>query len=140
MRVENQPISPALFGIGVVEARYSYRIGPTLTGHVLRLDSQVGDHVRAGQVLGDIDPVDMDNKITSKQAASKRAEAAVTAAEAQVKDAAAREKYAHNQSRRYQALIKEGTVSAEAAEAKAQEHQVASSQPGVGAGKPERRS
>ena len=124
-QVEDQPVEPALFGIGIVEARYSYHIGPTLTGHVLRLDSQVGDHVTAGQVLGDIDPVDLDNKIVSKDAAIKRASAAVIAAEAQVKDAGAREKYAHSQAQRYQALIKEGTISAEAAEAKDQEYQIA---------------
>lgn len=124
-QVENQVISPGLFGIGIVEARYSYRIGPTMTGHVLRLDSHVGDRVTAGQILGDIDPVDLDNKITSKDAAIKRAKAAVIAAEAQVNDVAAREIYAHSQSRRYQELVKAGTVSDEAAEAKVQEYQVA---------------
>lgn len=124
-QAENQSISPALFGIGIVEARYSYRIGPIMTGHVLRLDSQVGDRVSAGQVLGDMDPVDMDNKITAKDAAMKRAKASVIAAEAHVVDSAARENYAQTQSRRYQQLLKERTVSEEAAEAKYQEYQVA---------------
>ena len=125
-RVENQSISPALFGIGIVEARYTYSIGPSMTGHVLRLDVQVGDRVSAGQVLGDIDPVDLDNKITSKDAAIKRAEAAVAAAQAQVNDTSAREVYAQAQSQRYQLLIKEQIISEEAAEAKLQEYKVAS--------------
>ena len=124
-QVENQPISPALFGIGIVEARYSYRIGPTMTGHVLRLDSHVGDRVSAGQVLGDMDPVDMDNKIVSKDAAIKRAKASVIAAEAHVVDSVARERYAQTQSRRYEELVKVRTVSEEAAEAKYQEYQIA---------------
>lgn len=41
-------IRPALFGVGTVEARYSYRIGPTAAGRVKRLDVQVGDRVRVG--------------------------------------------------------------------------------------------
>ena len=34
--VENKSISPALFGIGTVEARYTYKIGPTFAGRVNR--------------------------------------------------------------------------------------------------------
>ena len=123
--VSQQSISPALFGIGIVQARYSYRIGPTLTGHVLTLNSHVGDKVVAGQVLGDMDPVDMDNKIISMNAAIKRAKASLIAADAHVVDATARKDYAQSQSRRYQELLIEHTVSAETAEAKYQEYQVA---------------
>ena len=123
--VSQQSISPALFGIGIVQARYSYRIGPTLTGHVLTLKSHVGDKVVAGQVLGDMDPVDMDNKIISMNAAIKRAKASLIAADAHVVDATARKDYAQSQSRRYQELLIEHTVSAETAEAKYQEYQVA---------------
>jgi len=54
IQVENKAITPALFGVGIVEARYSYRIGPTMTGHVLQLDSHVGDKVVAGQVVGEM--------------------------------------------------------------------------------------
>jgi RND family efflux transporter MFP subunit len=123
--VVTQPISPALFGIGTVEARYSYRIGPTVTGTVLRLNSHVGDSVKAGQVLGEMDPVDMANKLAAKEAAIKRANAAVIAAEARLKDSTARDDYADTQSTRYQELLKVRTVSAESADAKNQESQIA---------------
>ncbi len=125
VQVESQAISPALFGIGVVEARYSYRIGPTMTGHVLRLDSQVGDRVTAGQVLGDMDPVDLENRISAKLAAINRAQSSVKAAQASVVEAEARERYSAAQSRRYEELARQHTVSEEAAEAKHQEYQVA---------------
>ena len=124
-RVENLAISPSLFGIGIVEARYSYRIGPTMTGHVLRLDTHVGDRVTAGQLLGDMDPVDMNSRIAAKEAAIKRAKASLIAAEAQVSDSDARARYAKSQSRRYTQLVGAHTVSEEAAEAKHQEEQVA---------------
>jgi len=124
-QVENRAISPALFGIGVIEAKYSYRIGPIMTGHVLRLNSQVGDRVVAGQVLGEMDPVDMDNKIASKKAAIKRANASVIAAQAQVTESDARAQYAQSQSQRYQQLAKAQSISKELAEAKYQENQIA---------------
>ncbi len=45
--VKSTPITPSIFGIGTVEARYSYKIGPTIAGRVRRVDVHVG--VLAGQ-------------------------------------------------------------------------------------------
>jgi hypothetical protein len=72
--VESRAIAPALFGIGTVEARYTYRIGPTVPGRVLRVDVEVGDRVAAGQVLGEMDPVDLDQRLAAQDAAIRRAE------------------------------------------------------------------
>lgn len=124
-QVKNLTIAPALFGVGVVDARYRYRIGPTMTGQVLRLDADVGDKVTANQLLGEMDPVDMNSKIAAKDAAIKRAKASVVAAQARVNDSAARASYAKSQSQRYEQLANAHTVSAEVAEAKHQEYQIA---------------
>ncbi len=43
--VESRPIAPALFGIGTVQVRYTYAIGPTIAGRVKKLDVHVGDYV-----------------------------------------------------------------------------------------------
>src|SRR3990172_9241935 len=75
--VESRAVTPVLFGIGTVEARYTYRIGPTFAGRVERLDVHVGDRVKAGQVLGEMDPVDLDDRVRSQESAFKRAEAAL---------------------------------------------------------------
>ena len=66
---ETKSITPALFGIGTVEARHTYRIGPTFTGRVKRLDVEVGERVKSGQVLGEMEPVDLDQRIRSQEAA-----------------------------------------------------------------------
>lgn len=124
-QVKRQAIEPALFGIGTVEARYRYSIGPNMTGRVLRVEVHVGDRVTAGQLLGEMDPVDMDNKIASGDAAIKRATALLAVTEAQVKDAVARTGYAQSQAERYKRLAQQGTVSKEVAEARQQEYQVA---------------
>ena len=68
--VESRPVAPALFGIGTVETRYTYKLGPTFTGRLKRLDVHVGDEVKGGQVLGEMDPVDLDDRIRSQDADS----------------------------------------------------------------------
>ena len=50
--VESRAVAPALFGIGTVEARYTFKIGPTFTGRLKRLDVHVGDRVKGGSQRG----------------------------------------------------------------------------------------
>jgi len=121
---ESRSIAPSLFGIGTVEARYTYRIGPTVAGRIKRVEVQVGDRVEAGQLLGEMDPVDLDDRIASQDAAVKRAESVVLAAGAQVREASARKSYAENQASRYEQLLHARSVSEEAVEGKRQERQV----------------
>jgi len=116
--VENTSISPALFGIGTVEARYTYKIGPTFAGRVKRLDVHVGDRVKAGQVLGEMDPVDLDERIRAQDAAVKQAKA-------QLDEAQARQNYALIQARRYEQLLEVRSTSEEVVATKRHELQVA---------------
>jgi HlyD family secretion protein len=113
IKVEKQAIAPALFGIGTVEARYTYMIGPTAAGKLKRLDVDVGDPVRAGQVLGAVDPVDLDDRIAAQRAALKAAQASVQTAEAQLFAANARKSFAATQAQRYERLLQAHTTSEE---------------------------
>lgn len=112
--VENKKLSPALFGIGIVEARYTYKIGPTFAGRVEQVNVQVGDHVKAGQVLGAMDPVDIDKRIQAQTAAIKRAKA-------QLDEAQVRKNYAQTWAKRYAELLKSRSTSEEMAATKQQE-------------------
>ena len=116
--VENMSLSPALFGIGTVEARYTYKIGPTFAGRLKNLEFEVGDRVRAGQVIGEMDPVDLDERIAAQDAAIKEGLA-------QLREAQARKDFAQSQAQRYQLLLKGHATSEETAAAKHQELQVA---------------
>lgn len=116
--VESRSITPALFGIGTVESRYTYRIGPTMAGRLKQLDVQVGDHVKAGQVLGAMDPVDIEDRIRAQDAAQKRAEA-------QLHEAQARHAYAQTQARRYEQLLAARSTSEEILSAKQHELRIA---------------
>jgi RND family efflux transporter MFP subunit len=124
-RVESQGITPELFGVGTVEARYINKIGPTIAGRVKSVNVQVGDNVHAGQLLGEMDPVDLDEKIAALEASMKRAEAIALSAEAQVQEATARDTYAEAQATRYEQLWQTRTVSETTVEAKRQDHQIA---------------
>ena len=117
-RVENRSITPALFGIGTVEARYTYKIGPNFAGRINRLDVQVGDRVKAGQILGKMDPVDLDERIRGQEAALKRAEALLS-------EARARQAFAQTQARRYEELLAARSTSEEILDGKNHELQVA---------------
>ncbi len=125
VRVENQAVAPALFGIGTVEARYTFKIGPTVAGRVRSVAVQVGDRVAAGQPVAEMDPIDLDDRVAALEAALKRAEAAALAAEAQIQDVTARKAYAVSQTSRYEKLLAARAVSEEAVEARRQELQVA---------------
>jgi RND family efflux transporter MFP subunit len=116
--VTSEAVSPALFGIGTVEARHTHKIGPIFAGRIQRLDVQVGDEVKAGQVLGEMDPVDLEDRGRSLEAAVRRAEAVLREAEA-------RHAFASTQAQRYDELYVSRSVSEELRGTKRQELQIA---------------
>ena len=113
-KVQARAIEPALFGIGTVEARRTQRLGATLPARVRGLSVDVGDAVRAGQVLGELDPVDLDERLRAQDAARGRAQAAL-------REAQARQAFAAEQARRYANLLAARSTSEENARAKQQE-------------------
>jgi HlyD family secretion protein len=115
---ERRDLQPALFGIGTVEARRTYAIGPTSAGRVKAVRVDVGDVVIAGQLLAEMDPVDLDDRIAAARAALERAGNALTAAEAQVREAVSRQQLAEPNARRFSDLRRQGFVTQETADAK----------------------
>ncbi|WP_322996628.1 efflux RND transporter periplasmic adaptor subunit [Castellaniella sp.] len=113
-QAEVRSLTSAVSGLGTVQARYRYAIGPTAAGRVASLSAQVGDSVRAGQILVDMDPVDLDDRIRVQQAALSAAQARLGKAEAQTR-------YAQTQSERYRKLLSLNGVSQEEALSKQQE-------------------
>lgn len=120
-RVEAGRLSSSLFGIGTVEARRSYFIGPTAAGRVKAVHVDVGEQVKAGQLLAEIDPVDLDERLRSLEASYARASSAVLAADAQRKDVLARQMIAGLNAKRYRDLGDKHFVSPSAVESKQQE-------------------
>ena len=69
-------LTPALFGVGTVEARRSYLIGPTVSGRVRTVAVDVGDIVKSGQLLAEMEPVDLDERAAAIDASIARAASA----------------------------------------------------------------
>ncbi len=116
--VESRPVAPSLFGIGTVAARSTYRIGPTVSGRLQKLTVEVGDSVQAGQVLGEMDPVDLDERLRAQEAAMRRAQAGL-------QEVQARQQHAEAQARRYRELLAVRSTSEEIAATRQHDLQVA---------------
>jgi len=117
--VESRALRPSLFGVGTVEARRVHRIGAIAPGRLERLSVDVGDAVRAGQVLGEMDPIDSDDRVRSQEAVVRRTAATVA-------EAGARHANAESQARRYERLFAENATSEELLAARRQDLQTAS--------------
>ncbi|NMG27669.1 efflux RND transporter periplasmic adaptor subunit [Aromatoleum evansii] len=126
--VERGAFENAVFGVGTVEAERSYAIGPTVPGRVLAVHADVGSEVRAGQLLAEMDPVELDARLSASRAASARAVHALDAAQAQVRDAEVRQALAGRNARRYASLGEQAFFSDAAVEAKRQEADSAGAQ------------
>jgi HlyD family secretion protein len=119
--VQEGKLNPAIFGIGTVEARRSWMVGPTVAGRVLSVRVDVGDVVKAGQLLAEMDPVDLDQRLSALDAALARATSTQAAAQAQVADATARRELAAINAKRNQDLAAQNFISAGALEGRLQE-------------------
>lgn len=118
-------LQPTLFGIGVVESRRSILVGPTGAGRVARVLVEQGERVEAGQLLAEIDPIDLQERLAASRHALARARSAVASARAQAMEAESRFATADASARRYGSLREQGFVSAEAERAKGHEARAA---------------
>ena len=115
------PLSASTFGIGTVEARRAYALGPTQASHVLRVLVDQGDVVKAGQLVAELDPVDLGERVLSGELAVARAASTILAAEAALTEAQGRALVATTEARRYHELQGKGFVSQQAVDAKVYE-------------------
>jgi HlyD family secretion protein len=119
--VKKGSVVPEIFGIGQVEARRSWLVGPTVAGRVLGVQVDVGEVVQPGQALAEMDPVDLDQRLAALDASIARAQSTQQAAGAQVNDAQARRALAASNLKRNQDLANQNFISAGALEARAQD-------------------
>ena len=116
VQVKEGHFTPQLYGIGTVEARRNWMIGPTVAGRVLSVKVDVGDAVKAGQLLAEMDPVDIDQRLASLDASIERAKSTQAAAVAQQADAVAKRELAASNMRRNQDLADKNFISSGALE------------------------
>lgn len=120
-KVTKQNLNPSVFGIGTVEARLAYSVGPTQAGRLLKVHFDQGDLVKKNQLLGEMDAVDLVAKKAAADAALAKAEQNIAAFEAQITEAASRKELTGKTAARYRELYAAQAISAEALENKQNE-------------------
>jgi HlyD family secretion protein len=118
-------LSNGVFGVGTLEARHSYNLAPTLTSRVGKIYVDQGDRVRAGQLLAEMDAVDLHDRVASSEQAAERSGYAMQVAGAQLAEAQSR---LHNSTaayKRFTELRTDGYVSQEMLDAKMHEKNAA---------------
>jgi len=123
--VATAALQPALFGIGTVESRYTYRIGPTVAGRIAKVNVEVGERVQAGQTVAEIDPIDLDERLDAQNAGIRAAKARIAEAAGRLGESEVRKKYANSQAQRYEDLGKSNSISDEARDTRRQEAHIA---------------
>jgi len=111
-------LSSGVFGVGTLQARYSYNLAPTMTSRVKSVLVDQGDQVVAGQVLAAMDPVDLDEKLAGSQRIVGKAANSILAMEAQLSEAQSRLNTLSATFTRYQELRASGFISQEMFDAK----------------------
>ena len=124
-KVSDGVLTNAVFGVGALEARRSYNLAPTLTSRVSRMLVDQGDQVRAGQLLVEMDAVDLNDRVTSSQQAAERSVYGIRVAEAQLAEAQSRLNTASAAYTRFADLRAGGYVSQEMLDAKLHEKNAA---------------
>lgn len=113
-KVVRTELTPSVFGIGTVDARLGYAVGPITPGRVLRVLVDQGEAVKAGQLLAEMDPMDLDLRVQAAKSSSSRSRQAVRVADAQVAEAASRVKLAKSSRDRDLVLHRQGVISRQA--------------------------
>lgn len=126
-KVQVGDLPNSVFGVGTLQARHSYNLAPTMTSRVKSVLVDQGDSVVAGQVLAEMDPVDLDEKLAGSQRVIEKTANAILAAEAQMSEAESRLKTISATLARYEDLRTRGFVSQEMLDAKLHEKNAAAS-------------
>lgn len=120
-KIQTGNLAPEAFGIGIIEARHSYNISPVMTGRISKILVDQGDHVKTGQVVAELDPIDLDEKLASSRLIAERSANSIKVAEAQLLQAQSQGKTVSSAYKRYSELHAKGFVSQEMLDAKLNE-------------------
>jgi HlyD family secretion protein len=123
--VEKRDLSAQVYGNGTVEAKVVVGISSKITGKVIQLYADQGDHVKKGQLLAKLENDDFIQQQTQSDAEVSRADATLNVEIANLKKAKANLELADNNVRRYRDLVGKNLVSKQEAEQYENSYQVA---------------
>jgi len=109
--VKKGTLDVEVFGIGTLDAKEFYSIGPRITGRVRALYKDQGDMVKKGELLAKIDPVELEAAAKELKAAINKAVFSKNAAREQLEEAKAKNALEEVTLNRYEKLSSDGFVS-----------------------------
>ena len=118
-------LEPTVFGVATVQAKGNYMVGPTATGRIAKLYVDQGERIRAGQIIGEMDPLDLEQGIAASSAGVSASRYNLERAQAAIVDARSRNQLAQETWSRYAQLFENGAISKETLDAKRNDAQVA---------------
>ena len=123
--VEKRDLTAQVYGNGTVEAKVVVGISSKITGKVIQLYADQGDHVKKGQLLAKLENDDFIQQQTQSEAEVSRADANLNVEMANLKKARANLELAENNVQRYRELVGKNLVSKLEAEQYENSYQVA---------------
>jgi len=112
-KVQLGNLTSRVFGVGTLKARRSFNLAPTMSSRVKRVLVDQGEQVIAGQLLVEMDAVDLEEKLNASRRAADKFANVIRAEEAQLTEAQSRLNSVSATFNRYQELRMSGFVSQE---------------------------
>jgi RND family efflux transporter MFP subunit len=112
-KIQLGSLSNRVFGVGTLKAKRSYNLAPTMTSRIKRVLVDQGDRVIVGQLLVEMDTVDLKERLNAGQRVADKFSNGIRAQEAQLAEAQSRLNSVSATFNRYQELRTNGFVSQE---------------------------
>lgn len=123
--VQKRDLTAQVYGNGTVEAKVMVGVSSKITGRIVELYCDQGDHVKRGQLLARLESGDLFQQQLQSEAGVSKAAANLNVERASLQKARANLILAENNARRYNALLNSGMVSRQEAEQYENIYQVA---------------
>jgi HlyD family secretion protein len=114
--LHHRDLTAQVYGNGTVEAKVVVAVSSKITGRIVALHVDQGDHVKRGQLLATLESDDLFQQQQQSEAGVSRSAANLNVERANLKKARANLILAENNARRYKSLVDGGMVSKQEAE------------------------
>lgn len=111
VKVEKRDLTAQVYGNGTVEAKVVVGVSSKITGRIVKLHADQGDHVRLGQLLATLESEDLVQQYSQAEAGVNKSAATLKVEQATLQKARANLVLAEKNARRYQSLLESNIVS-----------------------------
>lgn len=123
--LQKRDLSAEVYGNGTVEAKVVVGVSSKITGRIVELFADQGDHVKRGQLLARLESDDLIHQQQQSEAGVSKSGANLNVEQANLQKARANLLLAENNARRFKSLLEGGMVSKQEAEQYENIYQVA---------------